>query len=263
MVSFVRTMCTITLTWLLFSACQNAVVGGYVDGSSAEQSKADDPDSYILPAFDTLSHVDDECSAAIGCEACLAVEGCHWTGGVCQKECLEDVFCYGPSIPYGTTCPPPDPCTTISDCSSCIAFESKTCFWVSGSCTSQKNSSVTIYDCSKPTACEQNGGTCAAITSDGVKCPANYELDGSSSCGDGSGCCKFVPTCEQNGGVCGQIVDNILECPAGYVGAGGFGKCDQGYSCCEKSQADKSSCKNNMWAPGCPKVPIPNLPPSK
>ncbi len=45
------------------------------------------------------------CADGADCESCLAISGCNWTGGTCEKDCYQDTDCFGPGNSASPTCP--------------------------------------------------------------------------------------------------------------------------------------------------------------
>lgn len=56
------------------------------------------------------------CESATACDACLGIEGCNWTGGVCARACLADTYCHGPGNPHAPRCPAAD-ASVVADAS--------------------------------------------------------------------------------------------------------------------------------------------------
>jgi hypothetical protein len=83
--------------------------------------------------------------------------------------------------------------------------------------------------------CEDAGGVCGSLTSEGLICPPGYEANGDAGkCAIGGGCCTPIPapTCEDAGGVCGALTAEGIQCPDGYTPDGAAGTCLLGGGCC-------------------------------
>ncbi len=48
------------------------------------------------------------CDDGVGCEDCLAIDGCSYSADQCRTTCVQDAACFGPANPDAPTCPDED-----------------------------------------------------------------------------------------------------------------------------------------------------------